>query len=496
VTVTVLVVASLFVAGLAEWLDSNGAHLEQVVVSVSCALGTVGVTWLGWNWMKLGDAIKPMVNLLDGQKTQGDEDNRFEYSFGAEKLRQLSNTVVETFNHYCSAIGQLENQINDLQIRMQLAQRQKRNIESIIYGIRDAVIVVDEFDKLLMANEAAGRLFNFDFKAAQHRPLRELLCGEQAVDGAVDFVDILYHSRKSQARAIRREIILSEGIEPRTFDCIISCVNAEQEQVCGAVAVLHDITREKEVSQMKSDFVSHVSHELKTPLASITAYSEMLADGEANDEQMVKEFCSIIQYQAQRLNRLIEDILNISRIESGLIKVSKEPFSLTILIEEQLQMIRAAASEKNINVVGQKPIVFDQVYADKDMISQVIVNLLSNAVKYTPEGGKVEVQTELDETAGKLCVNVTDTGVGIPENEVEHVFNKFYRVDANKKQAKGTGLGLNLVKQIVEKVHHGRVFVKSQIGIGSTFGFELPLGMQNEVEGSGNTTKSEEVARN
>jgi two-component system phosphate regulon sensor histidine kinase PhoR len=207
----------------------------------------------------------------------------------------------------------------------------------------------------------------------------------------------------------------------------------------------------------------------------------MLADGEANDEQTRKEFCSVIQKQAERLNRLIEDILNISRIESGLIKINKEPVSLTILIEEQLQMIKSAANEKNIQVIGQKPIVFDQVNADKDMISQVIVNLLSNAVKYTQPGGSVKIQIEVDDIAGLARVRVTDTGVGIPENEIEHVFDKFYRVDANKSYAKGTGLGLNLVKQIVEKIHEGRVFVSSKPGKGSTFGFELPLATREKV---------------
>ena len=133
-------------------------------------------------------------------------------------------------------------------------------------------------------------------------------------------------------------------------------------------------------------------------------------------------------------------------------------------------------------IVGQKPIVFDQVSVDKDMIREVIVNLLSNAVKYTPSGGSVKVETEVDENAGLARVRVTDTGVGIPESEIEHVFDKFYRVGANKKQAKGTGLGLNLVKQMVEKVHDGRVFVTSQVDVGSTFGFELPLAKREKVE--------------
>jgi two-component system phosphate regulon sensor histidine kinase PhoR len=225
-----------------------------------------------------------------------------------------------------------------------------------------------------------------------------------------------------------------------------------------------------------------VSHELKTPLASINAYAEMLVDGEAEDTETIQQFCSVIQGQAQRLNRLIEDILNISRIESGLIKVSKETHSLALVVRDSVEMITSYAAEKNITVHSPAPILYDQVYIDRDMVSQVVVNLLSNAVKYTTGGGTVTVNSELNESEGRIKVTVTDTGVGIPAEDVDHVFDKFFRVEANNKYAKGTGLGLNLVKQIVETVHGGSVFVTSVQGQGSTFGFELPLSVENAAQ--------------
>ena len=356
----------------------------------------------------------------------------------------------------------------DLRLSVQLLKRQKRNTEAIIYSISDAVIVTDANDRLLMANEPAGTLFSFNIKETLLKPIEELVTKKE-------LVKLITNSRNSRIRHVKHELQLEAEDNTFTFNCIISCIFDDDNQVCGVITVLHDITREKEISQMKNDFVSHVSHELKTPLASITAYSEMLVDGEAADEKTRKEFYSVIQSQAQRLNRLIEDILNISRIESGLVKVSKEPVSTALLVRDAVQMIKSYAAEKNIKVEDQTAVVFDQVNADKDMISQVIINLLSNAVKYTPNNGKVTVNSEVDESQQVARVTVIDTGVGIPAEELPRIFDKFYRVKANNKCAKGTGLGLNLVKQIVEKVHQGRIFVKSEVGKGSIFGFELPL---------------------
>jgi len=469
------VIGCLTIAAISQWQSPRAAagssNLAGPLRLTAYCLGAVGVIWLAWYCTRLSRAVTSIAAMLKTNQQVPSRQN------GNPPIKELAAAVDNCLAGCRDTIEQLKEQVQGLQVQTHLSQRQKRNTEAIIYSLRDAVLVVDASDRLSMANEAAARLFAFDAKTSQHKQLSSLIGPDKT-----DFLDFLRQTRQSEIDATRREIVLSQNQKPHTFDCIVSCIHDETQQVCGVVVVLHDISREKEISQMKNDFVSHVSHELKTPLASITAYSEMLADGEAADEQTKNQFCSVIQNQAQRLNRLIEDILNVSRIESGLIKVKKEPVSLTILIEEQLQMIKGYAEEKNIQILTQKPIVYDQVHADKDMISQVIVNLLSNAVKYTPQGGSVSVQTEVDEIEHLARVTVTDTGVGIPEEELEHLFEKFYRVSANKKMASGTGLGLNLVKQIVEKVHNGRVFVKSKVGSGSTFGFELPLATKQTVE--------------
>lgn len=482
VIITLVVVCSSLTAGLISRQvsgDEQNPHTSGLmqripVAQVCCIALAVGVILLGWYWLRLARVITSIAELV-ADSTIADTGMRKTSALSTlPKGPEFQRAIAESFHELTTRIGRYSKQVRDLELQIQLSQKRTKNTEAIIYSLRDAVIVVDEFDKLLMANKAAGKLFEFDFRQSQHKHLVELIKEDKK-----QFADFLSRSKQNKGQATRQEIEFMDKAECRTFDCIVSCVYDENKKICGAVAVLHDITREKEISQMKNEFVGHVSHELKTPLASITAYSEMLVDGEAGDEETRKEFYSIIQKQAKRLNRLIEDILNTSRIESGLIKINKELISLTILIEEQLQMIKSYAEEKNITVTGQKPIVFDQVEVDRDMISQVVINLLSNAVKYTPAGGSVKVETQVDEAASLVRVTVTDTGVGIPADEIEHVFDKFYRVGANKKQAKGTGLGLNLVKQIVEKVHNGRVFVTSRVGKGSTFGFELPLATKN-----------------
>jgi two-component system phosphate regulon sensor histidine kinase PhoR len=379
-------------------------------------------------------------------------------AYAIEKLNASTNTQTQD----------LTDRNSDLSIQFQLLQRQKQNSEAIIYSIRDIVLVTDSFDRIIMASAAASQFFGFKIEDANLKPIEAFVSDE-------NFVEIMTRARTNELAHVKHEVTFADDPKQRTFDCIISCVKDDKEIISGVVAVLHDVTKEKEISKTKNDFVSHVSHELKTPLSSINAYAEMLVDGEAEDAETIKQFSTIIQTQAQRLNRLIEDILNISRIESGLTKITKKPISLAMLVRDAVEMITSYAAEKNINIVEPHSIVCDQVYADKDMITQVIINLLSNAVKYTEQGGTVTINLDVNDADQFVKVSVSDTGVGIPAEDVEHVFDKFFRVDANKKYAKGTGLGLNLVKQIVEKTHEGAVFVTSQQGKGSTFAFTLPL---------------------
>jgi two-component system phosphate regulon sensor histidine kinase PhoR len=382
--------------------------------------------------------------------------------------------VLRPLNEYIAAadkqVQQLRSENRELQIQARIASAEKHHTEAIIFSISDAVIVTNRFDELVLANEGAEKLLDFRLADALRKNIDRVVS-----DGTL--VRLIRETR-SHGSSFTRKVVehcIDHKGSPRTFTITLSCVVTGADEVSGVVAVLHDVTREKEIARMKTDFVSNVSHELKTPLASIKAYIEMLVDGEAEDEKTRREFYEIISTETDRLHRLIENILNISRIESGVVKVVREPISLPGVVKQVVDVAAPTAKMKDICLEASLVPVYCQVEADRDMVYQAVMNLVSNAIKYTPSGGRVMVSVNVDERRGVSVCEVADTGAGIAAEELPHVFDKFYRVEANNKMAKGTGLGLALVKHIVETVHDGRLAVTSEAGKGSVFSFELPI---------------------
>lgn len=363
--------------------------------------------------------------------------------------------------------------LRELEVRWRVSESERRRIESTLDSLRDAVIVTDNFDELTMANEAAAALLRFDREACVHKGIAELIRDET-------IVRLIHQTRESGSLSGRKTVEYDlgggAGGQPRSFDITLACLaDHSGEAVGGVVTILRDVTREKEISQMKSDFVSQVSHELRTPLASINAYVEMLVDGEAKDETSRTEFYQIIKNEADRLGRLIDNMLNISRIEAGIIQVERVEVDFVEVAREVVEVMQPQARLKNITLlVRGGPSVYT-AQACRDMMHQVILNLVSNAVKYTPEGGRVTVGVENDDATRSTLVTVSDTGLGIPPDALPNMFQKFYRIENYKRVAKGTGLGLNLVKHIVETVHGGQVGVQSTVGMGSKFWFTIPF---------------------
>lgn len=394
-------------------------------------------------------------------------------------LRPLMTSIEESRDRLTEQARRASARLRELEIRHRVAEVDRRQLESTLNGLRDAVLVTDAFDELVFANNAAASIFGFDPAMKDRRPVFDVI-------DVPSVTDLIQRTRESGAVGDRKhgEFVVPAPIgtdgrprgEETAYEVAVSCLPDTNGQGCaGAVTILRDVTREREISRMKSDFVSQVSHELRTPLSSIHAYIEMLLDGEAQDEEGRHEFYSIIKNEADRLGRLIDNMLNISRIEAGIVQVERDEVDFVDVASEVVEVMQPQAMLKRITLIKKAgPLVYT-AYANRDMMHQVMLNLVSNAVKYTPDEGRVTVSVENDDATRSVLVSVSDTGLGIPPDAIDRVFEKFYRIDNYKRVAKGTGLGLNLVKHIVETVHRGRVGVESSVGMGSRFWFSIPF---------------------
>jgi len=222
----------------------------------------------------------------------------------------------------------------------------------------------------------------------------------------------------------------------------------------------------------QSDLLSEVAHELRTPLTSICGYSKMLLLAEGIDQAKKLEFAETIHREAVRLGQMINDFLDLARLESGRTHMAQEPVNVTEVISETLAILQPQAAEQQISISLQVPETLPTIIGDVARLKQVMVNLASNAVKYNHEGGRVDIEVKVGED--ELNVAIRDTGRGIAEKDLPHIFERFYRVDDSEQQTKGTGLGLSIAKHIIE-VHGGKISVQSVQGQGSTFTFTLPL---------------------
>ncbi len=361
------------------------------------------------------------------------------------------------------------------EIRSRRAAAECERIKAILEGLAEPILVVDAFGELRLANPAAERLFQLEDGDVEGHDVGQLV----RCPRLVELLRNACHRKTTTSRSEEVEIVDAEGTA-KWYRVSVAKLpshdgDGEEEdapQRHGAVAVLRDVGREKALQKRHAEFVSSVSHEMKTPLAGIKAYVELLADGEAEDEATREEFLDVIDGQADRLQRLVENMLNLARIEAGVVSVNKQSRSLNELLEEAVHVVQPVAEAKPVELAAELSPMYLGVLADRDMLLQSAINLLSNAVKYTPPGGRVTLRSRL--VGNEVAFEVEDTGVGLSEEDRRRVFEKFYRVKKDKSMASGTGLGLPLAKHIVEDVHGGRLTVDSTLGAGSTFSVVLP----------------------
>ena len=367
-------------------------------------------------------------------------------------------------------IGQLARAFNFISEEMKRMNQQEEWFRAVFSSIREAIIVTDSNGFVMLGNPAACRFFNLD-------------CGQMIKTGAgrkvndPRLLDLFKSLEVSDSPVAKEEITVMTDRGERVLQ--VSAMPVIKDGISqGTVYVLNDITRLRNLERVRRDFVSSVSHELRTPLTSITGYTETLLEGAINDPENARHFLRIILQESEQLTALINDVLDLSKIESGRIGYRFKPVNLGGVVKKALNLFSRAVEKKGIALHLHIPHDLPYVNADKDYLELVVRNLVDNAIKYVPEKNG-EIWVKASEVDGMVKVEVKDNGIGISQKDLERIFERFYRVDRARSRAiGGTGLGLSIVKHII-LAHKGKVEVHSRLNLGSVFSFTIPISQQN-----------------
>ncbi|MFZ5946139.1 MAG: ATP-binding protein [Bacillota bacterium] len=350
--------------------------------------------------------------------------------------------------------SQLKNNIMEL-------SHEKEKLENIIASMSDGVITLDPHGNIILINKPAENLLDKCIQLTESNNLFDCLTMS-------DF-KLIFDEVRKEKKMQKKDIELSGKIISTRMTPLF---DGEKDRIIGVVGILQDVTKDRELEQMRRDFIANVSHELRTPLSLMQGYSEALLDGVAEDAVKKEKIISIIHQETLRLKRMVDELLDLSRLQTGHFNLNKQNLNVEDMlktIEEKYKpAVLNAGLDFGINIQRNLP----QVKADYDRLQQILINLVENALKHTDEGQIVISAFQEEE---QVCIEVSDTGVGIAKDDLNLIWERFYKVDKSRNRAKGgTGLGLSIVQNIV-KAHGGKVWVRSEESRGSTFGFCIPI---------------------
>lgn len=353
----------------------------------------------------------------------------------------------------------------NLQASLADTEQARDSIDGILRSVADGLIVTDIYNRVVLMNRAAEDLLGVRFSDVIDRPIDFAIKEKTLRDKVKKTLD-----KKTIGSHFDFELPGDDPKHPKIMRARTSTIHDREGEESGIVTIIHDVTYEREVDRMKTEFISTAAHELRTPLTSIQGFSEILLMREDLKPEEKKKFLTYINKQSVGLAAIINDLLDISRIESGRgFALNKQPCNASETIQEILPYFQDQYKNHQFEVaLSEKPV---QLHVDKEKMGQVLKNLLSNAVKYSPEGGVIRVVGETVEDHYRISVE--DHGMGMTPDQVDKMFDKFYRVDASNTAIEGTGLGMTVVKHIVE-AHGGKVWVESELGKGTTVTFTIP----------------------
>jgi two-component system sensor histidine kinase VicK len=395
--------------------------------------------------------ISSAKELSEGEETQIELDK-----LEINKPKTEIDELVKTFNVMTEG---LKENLNE-------ATRQKNQIETILLHMTDGIIAFDMDGRIIHINLAAKNLLNID----KENNFSEIF---DKFDVDINLEKIIYlENWTSSKKAIT--------VEEKTINLFFASFKNENDRPGGVIVVIQDITEHVKLDTMRKRFVADVSHELKTPITSIMGYADTLLENEDLDNDTSKKFLQRISNEGERMSRLVSDLLTLSKYDTSKVKIEKTEFDLGELVKYNFEVLDIEMKKKDQKgecfVTSNVPLV----YADKSGIERVVINVLTNAIKYTPEGGSIKVYVGF--VYNDAYIKIIDTGIGIPKEDLDKIFERFYRVDkARTREMGGTGLGLSIAKEILDQ-NDSMIDIKSEVGKGTEVVIRIPTKQTKAVK--------------
>ena len=380
-----------------------------------------------------------------------------------------------------SEVRELFDAFNDMSNRLHLYEEQnveqltleKNKLEAVLMSIANGVVVCDNFDNIVLVNNQAQKLLEVNESEILDTKI-QLYCDS---DGELCFKEKIEQFKDTPLDVMENKPLdFNIEVDKRVIKAVVSPMFSRNKDYVGYIIVLIDVTKETEMDKIRGHFISNVSHELRTPVTVLRSYIDTLYNfGNEFDFNTQKEFIGVMNQEIIRLNRLVNDILDFSRLESANVKLEKKKDNIVLIIESCVNSMQVLAQERNLTFSIMKEPDLPDVMFNEGSIERALKNLLSNAIKYSPDNGRIKIRIERARMGEFIEVSIEDQGSGVSEEYQSKIFDRFFRIENDTHTIKGTGLGLHLVKIAIEKHHQGQVFVHSRLNEGSTFGFRLPI---------------------
>ncbi len=399
---------------------------------------------------------KPIIEMQEQTKKIADGDYSGALTvYGSDELGKLSALINDLSDDVSSAQESIESE--------------RRRLDSVLTNMTDGVLATDRRGKVTIVNPMGERLLNVTKEEIKNKDIRDVL----KIDNKVKLRSLVTTDNE-------RLIETGEMFEGLLLRATFSVIQRDSGFISGYVCVLHDVTEQQRINDERKQFVSNVSHELRTPLTSMRSYIEALADGAWENPELAPRFLKVTQDETDRMIRMVQDLLHLSRIDTGKSQLNLEMIDIKELFDRVLSRFDMLInsneySDKTYSIDRQ---IMDEtvfVEIDTDRFIQVLDNIMNNAIKYSPDGSKITGRIKHNKYTNRVEISITDQGIGIPQSDLNKVFSRFYRVDKARSRAMGgSGLGLAISKEVVEQ-HGGNIWVRSEENVGTTVYISLPI---------------------